>query len=116
MARMRGGRGTPIRVSRIEGGSSGTRGDLSGAVSSLMAAVSLVGCLLKPAATQRLKALYNDDLRFLVRSTCDQACVNFPIFSGFGQFRRHILSLGKQPQGAFAQQRIRKREQLRQRR
>ena len=42
--------------------------------------------------------------------------LNFPIFSGVGQFARHILSLGKQAQSASFQQRIRQREQLGQRR
>src|ERR1700722_12675611 len=117
MARIRGGLGTPIRVSRIDGGSSGTRGDLSGAasslISSLMGPMSLVAWLVDVAAA-RLKTAYNHDLRLLIRSTCDQARVNFPIFSGVGQFRRHILTLGKQRQSASFQQRVCECQQFRQ--
>ena len=41
---------------------------------------------------------HNQDSCFRVGSTSDQAMLDFPIFSGFGQFSLYILSLGKQAQ------------------
>jgi len=78
--------------------------------------MSLALWFARPDRADRFKMVHNQDLRILVGSTSGQAMLNFPIFSGFGQLGRHILSLWKQAQSAFFQQRMCKREQLGQRR
>ena len=57
---------------------------------------------------------HDNDLAPGVGPALDQAELNSPTFSGFGQFRPHILTLGKQAECALPQQRIGHRKELRQ--
>ena len=52
------------------------------------------------------EAAHDHNARSWIGLARDQCCLNFPTFSGFGQFSLYILALGKQAHGSPFQQRI----------